>query len=131
MNKLKLFNCEELINEMIGILRQVSNDYQFDVWAFCFMPDHVHLLVEGKSVNSDLKRFISMYKQKTGFYYRQRFGQSLWQINYNEHVLRKEETTDTVARYIFNNPGRKELAKDFYEYPYSGSFMFDFRKLQP
>jgi REP element-mobilizing transposase RayT len=89
------------------------------------MPDHLHLLIEGKDDNSDSRRFISSYKQSTGFYYKKKTGQPLWQVNYYEHVLRREEDTMSVARYILNNPVRKELVDDFRKYKSLGSFEFD------
>jgi len=61
------------------------------------MPDHLHLLIEGKDSDSDMKRFISSYKQYTGYHYKKKTGVSLWQINFYEHVLRKGEETMNVA----------------------------------
>jgi len=31
----------------------------FDVVAFCLMPDHVHLLLEGKALHADLRGAVS------------------------------------------------------------------------
>ena len=89
------------------------------------MPDHLHLLVEGKDNNSDMRRFISSYKQSTGFHYKKKTGQPLWQVNYYEHVLRSEEDRTNVARYIFDNPVRKGLVEDFKKYKFLGSSEFD------
>lgn len=89
------------------------------------MPDHLHLLIEGKDSNSDMKRFISSYKQYTGYHYKKKTGVSLWQINFYEHVLRKEEETMNVANYIFSNPVRKGLVDDYRQYKLLGSFEFD------
>ena len=157
------------VNHFVQTLKELSNNYDFRVWAYCFMPDHLHLLLEGKTENSNLRKFIrlrrrhqtpsgdeceeisaaadvaktdgtadscrrgsiSMYKQKTGFYYKKNFGVNLWQINYYEHILRKKESVEKVAGYIFNNPVRKGLSDDFSSYPFSGSFLFDFRGMQP
>ena len=58
-------------------------------------------------------------------HFRQQAGLPLWQINYYEHVLRKEEDTKGVARYIFSNPMRKGLVEDFKDYTFLGSFEFD------
>jgi REP element-mobilizing transposase RayT len=93
------------------------------------MPDHIHLLIEGKDNNSDMRRFISSYKQSTGFFYKKKTGLLLWQINYYEHVLRRDEDTMNVARYIFNNPVRKELVDDFRKYKSLGSFEFNLSTL--
>ncbi len=83
------------------------------------------MLIEGEHEDSDMRRFVSAYKQQAGFYYKKKTGSPLWQINYHEHVLRKEEDTKGVARYIFNNPVRKGLVEDFKDYKFLGSFEFD------
>lgn len=106
---------------MVEILELVSNNFSFLVHAYCFMPDHLHLLVEGKDENADLKRFVKFYKQKTGYIYRKDYGNPLWQVNYYEHVLRKGEETEAVAKYIWGNPVRKGIVEDYRDYPYSGS----------
>ncbi len=49
----------------------------------------------------------------------------LWEANYYEHVLRNDEATRAVARYIVQNPVRKGIVEDYSKYPYSGSFEFE------
>ena len=128
-NKEWVFKNDLLVEWLTEILREKSNSFGFKVWAYCFMPDHLHLLIEGKDTNSDMKRFISSYKQSTGFFYKKKTGSPLWQINYYEHVLRGEEDTIDVARYVFNNPVRRRLVKDFRKYNFLGSFEFDLCQL--
>ena len=48
----------------------------------------------------------------------------LWQRHGFECVLRKEDATIAVARYIFENPVRAGLAGTTQEYPYLGSETF-------
>ena len=97
----------------------------FAVWAYCFMPDHLHLLIEGKSGNADMKTFVSSLKQKTAYWFKSIYGMQLWEANYYEHVLRNDEATTAVARYIIQNPVRKVIVEDYSQYPYSGSFEFE------
>jgi putative transposase len=120
---------KQVIEKLVEILKLISLQYNFKVWAYCFMPDHLHLLVEGEEPTSDFKKFISLFKQVSGFYYSKTFGKRLWQINYYEHILRKEEVTESIARYILENPIRKRLVEDFKEYPFLGSFVFDIKTL--
>ena len=51
-------------------MKTKSDAFGFAVWAFCFMPEHIHFLLEGTSHGSDLKKFISSYKQHTAFHYK-------------------------------------------------------------
>ena len=62
--------------------------FEFAIFAYCFMPDHVHLLVFSESENADLRAFVKRFKQMSGFAYRHDHGQSLWQPGYHERVLR-------------------------------------------
>ena len=39
---------------LIDILREKSNSFGFKIWAYCFMPDHLHLLIEGKEPDSEV-----------------------------------------------------------------------------
>ena len=114
---------DEVVKELLRYLRETSDRYGFAIWSYCFMPDHLHLLVEGIQDDSDLRKFVSMFKQRSGFHFRRRFGRRLWQINYFEHVLRKEEVSEQVMRYILENPVRKGLVADYKDYPFSGFFM--------
>ena len=89
------------------------------------MPDHLHLLLEGIFPDSDLKKFVSSYKQYTGYLYKERGKTKLWQPSYHDHILRKDEDILSVAQYILNNPVRKKLVEHFLDFKFSGSFEFD------
>jgi len=85
------------------------------------MPDHVHLVLEGLSDSSDLPRFVRDWKQRTALDYRKTTGKDLWQRGYFDHVLRADEDTDIVARYVLTNPVRAGLVADVHEYRHIGS----------
>jgi len=53
----------------------------------------------------------------------------LWQEKYHDHVLRADERWESGAIYILNNPVRKGLCKRAEDWPYSGSFTADWRRL--
>ena len=119
-NSEAVFTSDEPFNLVFDILMSLTKEKGFELLAYCFMPDHLHLLVSGVTIESDLQKFISMFKQKSGFYYRKKFGKKLWHISYYEHVLRKDEDVELFVKYILNNPVRKEMVSCFSEYPYSG-----------
>jgi REP element-mobilizing transposase RayT len=86
------------------------------------MPDHVHLLIEGENSDADMQKFVALFKQKTAYWFKGIYGLKLWEVNYYEHVLRNDEATNAVARYIIQNPVRRGMVEDCSSYPYSGSF---------
>jgi len=109
-------------NWVLELLRTESILHQFLVEAYCAMPDHLHFLAFGTSTRSNLLKFAKSFKQQTAFAYLEKTGERLWQNNFYDHILRSSEAPNRVAAYIWLNPVRRGLCRDFQEYPYSGSF---------
>ena len=42
----------------------------------------------------------------------------LWQANYYEHIVRKDEDLKSIAEYITYNPVRKGFVNDWQNYPF-------------
>ena len=101
----------------------------FAIIAYCFMPDHLHLLVEGLKESSDLRRFVSSFKQRSGSAYRRGTGQCLWQPGYYDHVLRDEQSMQATAGYTLQNPVRAGLVARMEQYPHMGSDRWEFSHL--
>ena len=94
------------------------------------MSDHLHLVVGALTDSCELRAFVSAWKQRTGFLHRRRTGQFLWQPSYFDHVLREEEDTQRVVRYVLENPVRRGLVKEFGDYPFCGSDVFSIDELR-
>ena len=119
-----VFVSAERVDEVRTQFLRAAADGRFALLAYCFMPDHVHLLVEGQSDDSDGRRFVARAKQLSGFYYKKRFGQPLWQKYGFERTLRTQEGTLSVAKYILENPLRGRLVDDVRKYPFLGSAVY-------
>ena len=92
--------------------------------VYLLMPDHAHLLVDGENEGSDLKAFVKLAKQQSGYEFKQKYKERLWQEGYYDHVLRDAERTEEVITYIVNNPVRAKLVKNPDDYPYWGSTVY-------
>jgi len=106
---------------VINHFLRTSRTWQFALLAYCVMPDHAHLLVEGLSESADLRRFAKRLKQGSAQAYSHDTGMPLWQEGYFDHVLRAEEDARSIARYIVDNPVRAGLVQYPAEYPFLGS----------
>jgi len=111
-----------IIARLLEILAAEASRSSFVVHAYCFMPDHLHLLVQGTSAQSDLMRFVNVFKQKSAFEYSKKTGVALWQFKYYDHILRRRDLAARVMAYIWMNPVRKGLVRAVVDYPFSGSF---------
>ena len=118
------FVCAERVALVSTQILRAAADEQFVLVAYCYMPDHLHILVEGGQPASDCRRFIARSKQFSGFYYQKTFGRRLWQRYGYEHVLRSDERLLSVARYILENPVRARIAKIVRDYPFTGSGLY-------
>ena len=123
------FSDAGLVAENLRFLTEHALSSHFAVSAYCFMPDHLHLLTNGVEDDSNVLRFGDGFKQISAFTFKQRTDARLWQKKYHDHILRADERWEPVACYIWNNPVRTGLCKRAEDWPYSGSFTLDWRKL--
>ena len=102
----------------------------FEVLAYCVMPDHLHLLLEGVSDEADLLEAVRAWKQRTGYDWKARTGARLWQPGFHDRVLREGDDTRSVVRYILLNPVRAGLANAPCDYRWLGSLRYSLRELE-
>jgi len=125
----ELFVTADRVNNVCTQFLRAADEEHFALVAYCFMKDHVHLLIEGLSDNSDCRRFIARAKQFSGFYFKRAFSESLWQRYGFERTLRPEECSIGVARYILENPVRAGLVSRVEDYPFLGSSVYSIEQI--
>ncbi|MFN7914929.1 MAG: transposase [Vicinamibacterales bacterium] len=114
------FEDAEVVSSTLAQILRVSRQQRFAVIAYCFMPDHLHLLVEGTAEDADVRSFIKLAKQCAGYQFKRERGQPLWQRYAYEHVVRSTEATIGIARYIVENPVRAGLVTSPGQYEFVG-----------
>ncbi|MBS1819963.1 MAG: transposase [Acidobacteria bacterium] len=125
----RYFTEAVIVEAVLRQMRTCAADQGFGILAYCFMPDHLHLLVEGQREDADGRRFITLLRQRSGFACRPYCANKLWQRFLYERVLRGEEATIPVARYILENPVRGKLVARAEDYAWSGSDMYGIREI--
>jgi putative transposase len=119
-NRRRVFaDTATVANTIRHFRRAASSD--FALLAYCLMPDHAHLLIEGLTGDADLRQFTASAKQRSGMSYARREHTPLWQEGYYERILRPDDDAKAVARYILENPVRAGLVQRAADYPYLGS----------
>lgn len=120
-NRQRVFVEPVIVNALRLRILLTSELYGFAVLAYVFMPDHVHLLVEGRAPTADFKRLMRAIRTRATLEFNRQHDGRLWQDGYYERVLRKDEATSTVIEYILNNPIRAGLVENARDYPFSWS----------
>jgi REP element-mobilizing transposase RayT len=110
--------CFEVVRRQ---LLQSAAHHGFSLLAYCAMPDHLHVLAEALDDRSDLRVFAWDFKRRAGFAFKRATGEPLWQEGFYDRVLRSDESSRTVARYLLENPVRAGLARHPLEWPFLGS----------
>ena len=121
LNHQAFFLNSTTVSQTLLQFRKTSGEEAFEILAYCFMPDHAHLLVEGLEDRSDLRRFSKLAKQRSGGIHARLSGGPLWQEGYHDRVLREDEDILTLARYLLNNSIRAGLVATVTDYPHLGS----------
>jgi putative transposase len=119
-----VFEHDCCTRECLEILERTASDHDFNVLVYCFMPNHLHLLLENKG--GDLITFTRHFKSwSTRAAWRHGWHGQLWQRSYYDHILREDEDIASHIRYILNNPIRHGLVESWTEYRWSGSLAYD------
>jgi putative transposase len=115
------FTNHSVTNSTLELLRESAATRNFTLHAYCFMPDHLHVLAEGLSPSSNFLNFIKSFKLRSSRAFSKSHNGILWQDKFFEHILRKPDSFESVCLYIYMNPVRAGLAKNLGEFPLAGS----------
>ena len=108
----------ELTRQAVATLQATGHERGAVIYAWSFLPDHVHLLAQ----DDDLLQFVRVFKgQLTPLARTFETDRRLWQVSFYDHALRKEDSLRRIAGYIWDNPVRAGLVEDPLTYPWSGS----------
>ena len=109
---------------MLGLLKQVSSKYSLQMYAFCLMPNHVHLLFSPREENlyDAMRDLFSRYAMKFNRKY-ERKGH-LFGGPYRQAVCLDDTYLLAASLYIHLNPVKAGLAKDPIDYRWSSCRLY-------
>ena len=121
-NKINYLLNSNLAKNIIDQLKFRRNNNEIKLYAYCIMPDHIHLLLSlGESYRKNLQNWMESFKRYTSKIAKANYQiNHFWQKNFYDHIIRKEESLVMIVEYILNNPVRKGMVLDWRDYPFSG-----------
>jgi REP-associated tyrosine transposase len=63
-----VFSDPEVVSQCAAQFMRAAQATKFKIVAYCYMPDHLHILVRGMSGASDLIAFVKRAKQLSGYH---------------------------------------------------------------
>ena len=113
-----IFSISAYADTLTNNLHQGLFADTINLYAYCLMPDHLHLLMSPKTGN--LCDLIGRWKSYTANLLRKAgLNSKLWQRGFYDHALRKEEDIKVTSDYIVNNPVRAGIATRWRDYEHS------------
>lgn len=116
-----LFESHSIVNRFVSILDSVRQLHACLVLLYCFMPDHLHLILQGEDELSDLYATILDFKQKAGIYLWRSRSPCRWQKNFYDHLIRSDTELASQLTYVAENPVRRGLVSRWQDYRFTGS----------
>ena len=120
-----IFRDEEDFQIYLGLIKEALEFYngEFEVYAYCLMDNHVHLLVKCKEkhISIFISRVHSLYAKI--FNKKYRYIGYLFQNRYFTEVIEDDSQFLSTCRYIHLNPIRAKMVKKLEEYQWSSYSM--------
>ena len=106
----QVFKKEGDYQAFLHLLGQAQQEFNLELFAYCLMPNHFHLLVKVQK-SEDLSRGMQWFMTTHVRRYHRHYRSSghLWQGRYKSFGIEDDEHFLTVARYIEGNPVRAGL----------------------
>jgi putative transposase len=124
-NSEEIFRDESDYNAYLELLKKCKEQSGFSLYAYVFMPNHLHLLIELKGpmtisqimhgMNSNYTKYFNKRHQKKGHLFQERFELIL---------LEKEPYLLDMGAYIHLNPKTQNASVDPVTYLYSSCSMY-------
>ncbi len=121
-NKMTVFFDDEDRQTYLSILANYVKKYSIQIWAYCLMDNHIHLLVVPETETA-LARGIGLTNQVYTQYLNRKLSQSgrIWQNRFFSCIVENTEYLWTVARYIESNPLEAGLTLQAQTYRWSSA----------
>jgi putative transposase len=120
----KIFRQDKDRSHYLDLLSRYQNRYDFRLYAYVLMSNHVHLLVEVGEVA--LAKVMQGLQQSYALYFNREYGVvgHLFHGRYKDILCDRDSYLLELVRYIHLNPVRSKLVKDPADYPWSSHRLY-------
>ena len=118
--KQNVFLEQEDYREFLERLKAYKRKYDFKLYGYCLMPNHIHIIGQMETA-----RFLSKFMQGITLSYTLYFNDKytkvghLWQGRFKNKVIVKDRYLSDCINYIECNPVRAQLVHTPYKYVWS------------
>ena len=116
-NREKVFIDRLDIKKFLFILGDLKKEYNFNVFAYCFMSNHIHLLLREPECGL-ISKFMQKLECRFVRWYNAKYDRCghLFQNRFKSEVVEDLAYFKTLVRYIHNNPVKAGLVSRASDY---------------
>ncbi len=115
------FFCEDDYLAYIELMAQWCNECHVEIWAWCLMPNHVHLVAVPQNEDSLARAIGEAHRRYTRMInFREKWRGHLWQERFASFPM-DEQYLLATARYIEMNPVAAKLVQNPEDYRWSSA----------
>ena len=116
-----LFNSKKDFQTYLEFLEEARKQYPLNVYNFCLMDNHLHLLVEPKEEGA-MSKVMEMVSKAYAKYFNKTYNRvgHLFQGRFKSFLIQSERYFFACSRYIDLNPVKANIADDPKNYTWSG-----------
>ena len=116
-----VFFCDEDREFYLALLKEYCQKYAVDVWAYCLMTNHIHLILR-PSDSDGLQKVLKPLHMRYAQYINKKKGWKghLWQGRFFSSAL-DEAYTHSAIRYVEQNPVRAKMVTHACDFPWSSA----------
>jgi len=103
--------------------------FNFDIFAICILPDHIHMILKPENIHeypkiiTSIKYYFSnnidVGVETPTYGYKNKGERGIWQRRYYEHTIRDEEDLNKHIDYIHYNPVKHNHTKNVKDWEFS------------
>ena len=120
-NKQNIFKDEDDFKKFIDILWKYKSKYQYKLYHYVLMTNHVHLVIETTKDGGELSQIMKGINLSYAQHYKKKYKYTghFWQDRYKSIIISKDEYLLACGGYVELNPVRAGMVKDPKDYPWS------------
>ena len=116
-----IFKDDDIKNMFLEVLKAAKKKYNFIIYHFCIMDNHIHLMIKTLN-NYSLSEIMQWILSKFAVKYNKFMGYHghVWYDRFKSKIIRTYSQFLKVFEYISNNPVKAGMVRNAEDYFYSG-----------
>ena len=130
VEKRDVFLEKEDFIKFLEICEEYSKIFNFDIYSFCLMKNHYHLLI--KTTENNISQIMKHINMKYTIYFNKKYNRigPLWQGRFKSFYIADGNYLSSLVKYIEFNPIKANITQKIGEYSYAmSSKKFNFSML--